>query len=76
MGEIKKRYRELSKFYHPDKETGDEETFMKIAKAYEAYVQPVECVPHLTGFSSVAYPTYIYVMKVVGCEFVWYTCAT
>ena len=44
MGEIKKRYRELSKFYHPDKETGDEETFMKIAKAYEAYVQPVECI--------------------------------
>ena len=34
--EIKKQYRELSKVYHPDKDTGDPVKFMKIAKAYEA----------------------------------------
>ena len=34
--EIRKQYRELSKKFHPDKETGDQDMFMKIAKAYEA----------------------------------------
>ncbi len=36
MGEIRKQYRKLSKVYHPDKEGGDQDMFMKIAKAYEA----------------------------------------
>lgn len=36
MGEIRKQYRKLSKVYHPDKEGGDQEKFMQIAKAYEA----------------------------------------
>ena len=36
MAEIKRQYRELSKIYHPDKEGGDPEKFMRIAKAYEA----------------------------------------
>ena len=36
VGEIKKQYRKLSKVYHPDKEGGDQDMFMKIAKAYEA----------------------------------------
>ena len=36
--EIKKQYRKLSLKYHPDKETGDPVLFMRIAKAYEAYV--------------------------------------
>ena len=36
MSEIKKQYRKLSKLYHPDKEGGNQELFMKIAKAYEA----------------------------------------
>ncbi|CAG2110446.1 unnamed protein product, partial [Medioppia subpectinata] len=34
--EIKKAYRRLSLVYHPDKETGDERKFLKIAKAYAA----------------------------------------
>ncbi|XP_077976927.1 translocation protein SEC63 homolog [Glandiceps talaboti] len=34
-GEIRKKYRQLSKVHHPDK-GGDHLTFMKIAKAYEA----------------------------------------
>ena len=38
MSEIKKQYRRLSKVYHPDKQGGDQNMFMKIAKAYEAYV--------------------------------------
>jgi hypothetical protein len=38
MKEIRSRYRELSKIYHPDKETGNEKKFMRIAKAYAAYV--------------------------------------
>ncbi len=37
-GEIKKQYRKLSLKYHPDKETGDSVRFMRIAKAYEAWV--------------------------------------
>lgn len=36
MAEIKKQYRRLSKVYHPDKQGGDQDMFMKIAKAYEA----------------------------------------
>eukprot|EP00794_Sanderia_malayensis_P000374 gene374-1007_t len=34
--EIKKQYRKLSLKFHPDKETGDQVKFMRIAKAYEA----------------------------------------
>jgi len=36
MAEIRKQYRRLSKVYHPDKEGGDQQKFMRIAKAYEA----------------------------------------
>ena len=39
MSEIRKQYRKLSKVYHPDKEGGDQQMFMKIAKAYEALVK-------------------------------------
>jgi translocation protein SEC63 len=34
--EIKKKYRELSLKYHPDKPTGNEKLFMKLTKAYDA----------------------------------------
>lgn len=34
--EIRRAYRKLSLIYHPDKETGDEKKFMRIAKAYAA----------------------------------------
>lgn len=34
--EIRKQYRHLSKLYHPDKDGGNQEKFMQIAKAYEA----------------------------------------
>uniref|UniRef100_V5HAM7 Putative molecular chaperone sec63 endoplasmic reticulum translocon component n=2 Tax=Ixodes ricinus TaxID=34613 RepID=V5HAM7_IXORI len=34
--DIRKAYRKLSLIYHPDKETGDEQKFMLIAKAYAA----------------------------------------
>ncbi|CAL1544944.1 unnamed protein product [Lymnaea stagnalis] len=34
--EIKRAYRQLSKIYHPDRETGDPKKFMRIAKAYAA----------------------------------------
>lgn len=34
--EIRKKYRKLSVTYHPDKEGGDQQMFMMIAKAYEA----------------------------------------
>lgn len=36
MAEIRKQYRRLSKIFHPDKQGGNQEMFMKIAKAYEA----------------------------------------
>lgn len=36
QSEIKRAYRRLSLVYHPDKETGDEKKFMRIAKAYAA----------------------------------------
>ena len=36
--EIRRAYRKLSLIYHPDKETGDEKRFMRIAKAYAAWV--------------------------------------
>ena len=39
MAEIRRQYRQLSLRYHPDKDTGNQEKFMKIAKAYEAYVK-------------------------------------
>ncbi len=34
--EIKKKYREMSLRYHPDKPTGNEKLFMKLTKAYDA----------------------------------------
>merc|ERR1719461_2418929 len=34
--EIKKKYRELSLKYHPDKPTGNDKLFMKLTKAYDA----------------------------------------
>jgi len=34
--EIKKKYREMSLKYHPDKPTGNEKLFMKLTKAYNA----------------------------------------
>lgn len=34
--EIKRAYRKLSLIYHPDKETGDQERFVAITKAYKA----------------------------------------
>ncbi|KAK7107985.1 translocation protein SEC63 homolog [Littorina saxatilis] len=34
--EIRRAYKKLSLIYHPDKETGDEKRFMRIAKAYAA----------------------------------------
>ncbi|XP_071485151.1 translocation protein SEC63 homolog [Diadema antillarum] len=34
--EIKRQYRKLSKMFHPDKEGGDADMFMKIAKAHAA----------------------------------------
>merc|ERR1719384_1598835 len=34
--EIKKKYREMSLKYHPDKPTGNEKLFMKLRKAYDA----------------------------------------
>jgi translocation protein SEC63 len=36
MAEIRKQYRRLSKIFHPDKQGGNQDMFMKIAKAYEA----------------------------------------
>ncbi|XP_065908405.1 translocation protein SEC63 homolog isoform X2 [Dysidea avara] len=36
MSEIRRQYRQLSLRYHPDKDTGNQDKFMKIAKAYEA----------------------------------------
>ena len=41
MAEIRRQYRQLSLRYHPDKDTGNQDKFMKIAKAYEAYVSKV-----------------------------------
>ncbi|KAL5457245.1 hypothetical protein EMCRGX_G034492 [Ephydatia muelleri] len=39
--EIRKQYRHLSKLYHPDKDGGNQEKFMQIAKAYEALTDEV-----------------------------------
>ncbi|XP_025097112.1 translocation protein SEC63 homolog [Pomacea canaliculata] len=36
QSEIRRAYRRLSLIYHPDKETGDQKKFMRIAKAYAA----------------------------------------
>ena len=36
MAEIRKQYRQLSKVYHPDKQGGNQDMFIRIAKAYEA----------------------------------------
>merc|ERR1719278_1821375 len=38
--EIKKKYREKSLKYHPDKPTGDEKMFMKLTMAYNALTDP------------------------------------
>lgn len=34
--EVKQAYHKLSRIYHPDKETGDPQKFMRISKAYQA----------------------------------------
>ena len=47
MGEIKKQFRKLSIQFHPDKQGGNQEMFMKIAKAHEAYVY--SGLPHFRG---------------------------
>ena len=36
--DIKRAYRKLSLKYHPDKAEGDSKMFMRVAKAYAAYV--------------------------------------
>ena len=36
--EIKKRYRDLCKVFHPDSESGDQETFLKIKADYETII--------------------------------------
>ena len=36
--EIKKRYRDLCKVFHPDSENGDQETFLKVKADYEALI--------------------------------------
>lgn len=38
--QIKKRYRELSREKHPDKQGGNQEEFIKISKAHDALVDP------------------------------------
>lgn len=41
QAEIKKAYYKLSKVLHPDKETGDEKSFMMLSKAYQALTDEV-----------------------------------
>ncbi|EDW26324.1 GL26342 [Drosophila persimilis] len=41
QAEIKKAYYRLSKILHPDKETGDEKSFMMLSKAYQALTDDV-----------------------------------
>ncbi|KAH8322451.1 hypothetical protein KR067_011028 [Drosophila pandora] len=41
QAEIKKAYYRLSKVLHPDKETGDEKSFMMLSKAYQALTDEV-----------------------------------
>jgi len=38
--DLKRAYRTLSKKYHPDKTTGDEQKFLEVAEAYEALSDP------------------------------------
>lgn len=38
--DLKRAYRTLSKKYHPDKSTGDEQKFLEVAEAYEALSDP------------------------------------
>lgn len=38
--DLKRAYRTLSKKYHPDKATGDEQKFLQISEAYEALSDP------------------------------------
>lgn len=40
IDDIKKAYKKLSKKYHPDMESGDEETFKKLTQAYETLTDP------------------------------------
>lgn len=40
--EIKKAYRRMSMKHHPDRDTGDEETFKKVSEAYEVLSDPQE----------------------------------
>lgn len=35
QADIKSAYRKLSRIYHPDKQTGDEKTFLKITRAHQ-----------------------------------------
>lgn len=65
--EIKKKYREMSLKYHPDKPTGNEKLFMKLTKAYVS-----DCQPLFTFLSykvqehdSVHFLTNMFFMKVV-----------
>lgn len=39
QADIKSAYRKLSRIYHPDKQTGDEKTFLKITRAHQ--VMPI-----------------------------------
>ncbi len=43
--ELKKRYRDLTKVFHPDSENGDQETFMLIKSDYEALAAKFESSP-------------------------------
>jgi hypothetical protein len=58
--QIKKRYHLLSLKYHPDKNPDSEDTFVRIAKAYQAYVARIAAAPPAAGhavFLSAKRPT-------------------
>lgn len=50
--QIKKRYRELSMIYHPDRNPDSEDTFVRIAKAYQAYVDRRAAAPPAAGHAA------------------------